>query len=299
LHEQSIVRALAQRLPPVQRVALEAIAQGDDLLREPITSAALAWPGVHVSADQFLDHVATSLAAQDGVDARLLEMLRYEDLYLACACALHQARALGQFERHFMAHVPLFVSRIDPAPAFADDVCQRLRTRLFVDDDRSKRKILSYSGRGPLAGWLRVVAIRTAYSLKRSRKGDPHLPIDGERLADVPTNDPEFGYLKEHYRRPFREAFEKALAGQPARTRNVLCLYYLEQMTSKEIGNLYGVSGAAVRLWLKQARREILVQTRQHLAERLALQTAELDSVMFLAKSECDLTLSRLLKEDG
>src|SRR6185369_4971546 len=114
--------------------------------------------------EAFVAHVSERLA--DEADSSTLHVA---DLFLACACALGDARALALFEDRLMTQVPTHVARIDRSPAFADEVKAQLRDKLFVARDGAPPKIAHYSGRGPLGGWLRVTAIRTAQNLLRGR----------------------------------------------------------------------------------------------------------------------------------
>jgi len=52
------------------------------------------------------------------------------------------------------------LARIDGSAAFRDEVCQRLREKLFVSTPARRAKIFEYSGKGSLASWLRTVALR-------------------------------------------------------------------------------------------------------------------------------------------
>ena len=106
-----------------------------------------AWPGVDVAGPVFARYLGERVAGRDVADA--LGACHVEDLYLACACARGVAPALLSFERAFAVHVPAFVRRVDPSPAFADDVAQVLRERLFVG---AAPKIAEYEGRSDLYG---------------------------------------------------------------------------------------------------------------------------------------------------
>src|SRR5438876_233997 len=88
------------------------------------------------------------------------------DLYLACACAHGAAGAVERFDRAHLAGLAAVVARVDPSPAFTDEVRQRLRTKLFVAEAGAIPKIAEYTGRGPLLSWVRVAALRTALNLK-------------------------------------------------------------------------------------------------------------------------------------
>src|SRR5262249_12507693 len=133
--------------------------------------------------------------------------LHGSDLYLACACASGDEQALAAFERRYIAEVPAFLARTGPSASLIGDVRQRLRERLFVAVDGKRTKICEYSGRGPLASWLRVVALRAAANLRRSDRD--HQPLDDESgpPSQLPQSDPELALMRTKYGAAFHEAF--------------------------------------------------------------------------------------------
>lgn len=217
------------------------------------------------------------------------------DLRLAAACARGDPAALRELERRFLGEVPAYVARLDSTPAFAAEVQQRLRVKLLVSEGGAPPRIASYTGRGPLGAWLRVAAIRTARDLLRGRRDRP-LDDDGAIPLGSVRRDPELEYMKKHYREDLAEAFAKTLAARSDKERNVLCLYYVEGMSSAAIGKLYGVEGATVRLWIKQYRGALLDEMRRAVGERLRLDASELESVVRLVQSQLDVSISGLLR---
>jgi RNA polymerase sigma-70 factor (ECF subfamily) len=251
-----------------------------------------AWPDVEVSPRQFARYLAERAAAEDEIDA--LFAAQRTDLYLACACAANDPRALSLFDRAFLSDVARHVAPISASPAFADEVRQLLREKLFVPT-RGRPKILDYTGRGPLGGWVRVAAVRTARNLARSSRTPGHRARGDEPILAA-RPDPELLYLKRQYAEEFRAAFEKTLSELSARERTILRLHFLDAMSSTEIAALYRVSGATIRNWIKQSREAILAETRRRLGMRLKADSRELDGVMGLIDSHFDLTVSRLLR---
>jgi RNA polymerase sigma-70 factor (ECF subfamily) len=240
--------------------------------------------------------VAERLAASEDPRAAL-RGLHGSDLYLACACAAGPRRALADFEREILAQVPRYIKSVDGSASFGDEVAQALREKLFVGQDGGAPKILDYGGKGPLGSWVRVTAIRTARNLRRRERPAVSLSREeGDIEIRSPVADPELGYLTAHYRREFRDAFEKTLATLSSKERNILRLYFLEGMNSGAVAQMYDVTGATVRLWIKQWREAILAETRRRLATRLHTDSSEVDRMMNLLNSRFDLTVSRMLK---
>ena len=258
-----------------------------------LARCASAWPGVKVTAEAFAAHVAA--VAPGGVAA--IETLHAEDLYLACACAAKDPRAIAAFEEKYKPEVPSYVGQIDRAPAFIDEVAQQLREKLFVTTGESgKPKICEYTGRGPLGAWLRVVAVRIALNLRRRPKQT--VETEGERAPVLRSAapDPEMDYLKSKYKEEFREAFQATLAELSGDERNVLKLHYIDGLNIDEIGTAYRVHRATVARWLAHSREKIMEETKKRLEERLKIQGSEVDSLIGLVRSQLDVSIYKFFK---
>jgi RNA polymerase sigma-70 factor (ECF subfamily) len=274
---------------------IEAGARLDEELRRVVALAHAAWPGLRLPPATFLPYVAARLPPGRDPAASLGE-LHAGDLYLACACAAGREDALALFETHFLSEVASYLGREAATSDVAAEVRQLLRQRLFVAEGPAPPKIASYSGRGPLGGWLRMTAIRVARNLRRTEKG--HRPIDGDGALQLraPGRDPELAYLTRRYSREFRAAFQKVLAELGPDERTILRLYFLDGLTVRALGELYHVNASTVSRRIAQAREKIRAETRRLLAGQLAVGPAELDSVLRLVDTQLELSLPRLLK---
>ncbi len=253
-------------------------------------TGAQAWPGVQVDPGAYAAHVAQ-------IGATEVDPLGAVDLYLAFACACRSAQALAVFEEQRFQEVYRALARLRLTDAQAEEIAQRVRTKVLVGDGTSPPRIVAYRGKGSLVGWLRAIAVHEALSVKRAEKRRG--PEDGvsaiERLAS--PEEPELARLRERYAAPFKEAFAAALGTLATRDRNVLRLVYLEGLTAEQVGLAYGVHRVSVARWLGQIRESLFVRTRQILGERLNLGASEFESVTRLCLSQMDVSLERLLVE--
>lgn len=264
-------------------------------LERLVADALQAHPQLGLALETFVRHVAERVPA-DTPPRSTLAGLHAGDLYLACACAAGNARALAVLEQRVLA--PLASRLARSAESLADEVLQVLRARVLVSDGGSPPRIAGYDGRGPLSAWLRVSAARITVDLQRAQHAHAPLDVDREAGSLPRTADPELAFLKTHYRKDLADAFRTTIAALPARDANVLRLHYLEQANAQTIAGIYGVSPRAVQYWITQARRRILDETRRTLGDRLRLSDAETDSVMGLAQSQLDITLHTILDKE-
>jgi RNA polymerase sigma-70 factor, ECF subfamily len=263
-------------------------------LLEPLLAQLLArargrWPDLHVDPVDFVRHLAEHQAPE------ALETAAAEDLYLALGCLRGDPLALAAFERAHLREVGAFVSHLDRSPAFADEVRQALRERLFT----GKAHIAEYSGAGALGGWVRVAALRTALNLRRTaERAESREQRSVEEAVGVSLG-PELGYLKAHYREAFSEALRASVEGLTDRERALLRLSHLEGLSLEAIAAVYRVHLSTVSRWLTRARAQVAEGTTRRLRERLGLGASEADSVAALVLSQLDLSLARLLRGPG
>lgn len=211
------------------------------------------------------------------------------DRELASACVRGDATAIARLEKTYFPELAKVIRRIDASTAFIDEVLQRLRTRLLVDQPP---RLAGYAGTGPLGGWLRVAALREALMMRRGvRREDGDDTLDA--FADAAPN-PEQALARKHHAEAFRAALRQALAAQPSRMRALLGFYYGEGMGVEELGRLYRVHASTVSRWLAQTRDAILAETRKLLAERLELPVDEVDSLLGITGS-LEVSLRTLL----
>jgi RNA polymerase sigma-70 factor (ECF subfamily) len=261
-----------------------------ELVERILAEGRAAWPAVVIEPAALRE----SLAGRELGDP---ERLSAAELYLAVACARGDAAALAAFDQRYLSQVPRFVSRIDSAPSFADELKQTVRALLFVGAGLGEApKILTYSGRGPLEGWVRVVTIHAALKLK---KDDGRLVPGAEPAEHEPSPgaDPEIGYLKAHYRQEFEQALERGVKALAVEERNTLRLYFLDGLSVVQIGAIQQVHASTVSRRLATARKALLVEVQKALREQLKVSPSELESVLRLLQSQMDVSLRSMFQE--
>jgi len=250
-----------------------------------------AHPELELSEGVFARHLARFGETER---ERALSDRAIEDLYLACACATGVDGAASYFERRFGPVIRSAVARVLAAPADRDEAAQLTRGMLLVASAAGPPKIASYSGQGPLENWVSVTAIRAAISLGRA--GGTERQLRDRTVGEVAGGaDPELLFMKAEIRTAVEAAFEEALARLEDRERLLLRLYLVSGLTMEDIGKTFDVAHQTVSRWLVKARKRVLAVVRSELARCLDISKSELRSVVHLAGSELNLSISRLL----
>lgn len=250
------------------------------------------FPELPVDTAAFVRH----LGEHTGGAAARLAMLNAADLYLAFAAVGGDAAAIAAIEqRHFPAAIAA-VARIYPGAAERDDIIQELREKLFVALPGAPPAIASYSGRGALGGWVRIVAVRIALGAKRAARREGPAPDDSALLELTIAAHPELEHMQASYSAAFKAAFQEAMASLTARERTLLRLHFIDGLTVDELGALHRVHRATAARWIVRAREAVFEVTRRSLAERLALSSIDLERLFALIQSQVDISLARLLQ---
>src|SRR5689334_11832139 len=161
--------------------------------------------------------------------------------------------------------------------------------------------IATYSGRGPLGAWVRVVAVRAALTMIRDARIGARA---GQRAASEALGaqmpvDPELNFLKGRYKEDFAAAFQGALLAIADRQRALLRLHVVAGLTLEKIGAIYEVDRSTVSRWLAQAREALLEETERGLRARLGIAPAEFQSMARLLTSQLEIDLPELLRTAG
>ena len=121
------------------------------------------------------------------------------------------------------------------------------------------KKLSTLKNPSQFAGWLYVMANRQCIAWMRKRKPTPQ-SLEETPVKEIEKSDYE-RYVSEQReveaieRR--HELVEKLLEKLPESERTVVTLYYLGEMTLKEIGNFLGVSVNTIASRLQRARKRL------------------------------------------
>ena len=132
------------------------------------------------------------------------------------------------------------------------------------------KKLSTLKNPNLFAGWLYVIANRLCFKWLREQKPVP------QSLETTPMNEIEGSsytrYVSEQHdinaTEDRRERVQKLLEKLPDSERTVITLYYLSEMTAKEIGKFLGVSVNTITSRLQRARKR-LQSAEEHLVQEV------------------------------
>jgi RNA polymerase sigma-70 factor (ECF subfamily) len=282
---------------PGADVSREALEKELEALHEKGRSA---WPEVTVTARELVGYLADRVAPRDddGLPTSptasdlhaALGKVRIVDLYLACACARGDARAMALFDARYLSEVDraLHSSKLSEA---IDETKQVLRRRFFISENGEAPRIANYSGRGDLKAWVRAAAVRAALRVKRRPKGQTEVESHVIRAVAAAGDDLELDYLKRRYLVDFEAALRDAFLALDVRDRNVMRYYYGKGLGIDAIGSLHRVNRSTVARWLNRITASLIETTRKKMMERLGANRAEVSSLVRMLESKIDMSM--------
>lgn len=297
--QSSHSRIFLEALPEAERSHFSDISVLELSLKTHWQKTLTQWPDWDVSLEEFLPYWASRLVGLESPkDA--LDKLHVPELYLAFACSLEKPNAIAEFHKLYLSKIKAALRRMRIDEALIDDLVQMLLFRVLVHSGDRKAKILSYGGRGSLVSWLRVIAVREARAVLQKQARE--LPVSNvEAFAAKSTgafsavlelgDDPEFAYIKQHFRAELKTVFPQALQALEVRDRNLLRLDILDGLNHGQIAKIYNVHRTTVLRWLEQAEKQLSAEIRRLIQAQLNLGDTELESLLRVVRSRLSISI--------
>ena len=276
-------------VPDERRPRFVAVADLEGSLTHLLTVAQSAWSELQVPEDEFIAFLGRCLSDDT---ASSLSALRADDLYLVCAYGRGVPGAYEALEQYCMRQVFSALRRIAAPPALIADVEQDLRHRL-VEMQQPRPGQKCYSGRGGLAGWLCVTALRDARH-KMMRK-DRERPLESTaELFLEPEEDAESAFLRKTYKPELTRAFQEAVASLTSEERNLLRYHFIKNLSIDEIGQIYGIHRATAARRINRARELLCERTQANFRARIPVDTSGYNNLLPLIESQIRIQLATM-----
>ncbi len=224
---------------------------------------------------------ATPASSEDEIRSFFLA-LRVDDLALARACAEGNNSAWEIFLTRFREKLYQSALRIARQDSGARELADTLYADLYgttLRDGQRVSKLLSYSGRGSLEGWLRTVLAQEYVNRYRRTKRFISLEEETEDGVQLRAPDPEPQPVADSR---LELATDEALAFLSGEDRTVLCAYFLDGRTLAEIARMLGVHESTISRKIDKLSRSLRKQiiaalVRRGMARRQAEEALDVD----------------------
>ena len=241
---------------------------------------AAAWPGLPAPDAAFEAHRADR------------EPTHVADLFLAYHAARGHPVAVAALD-HLLDALRAPLRRTGATAAAVDELLADLPGDLIAPRSGAPPRLHGYAGRGPLGGWLRVIAVRALVERRRARGEVPDDELIDQLAA--PEHSAELQLLRRRYAAEFRAAFAWAVASLDPSDRALLRQHHLDGVGLDELARLHGVHRATAARRLAAGRDLLAARVRRRLLGELRVSGDTLDSIIRLVHSELALSLERYL----
>ncbi len=238
----------------------------------------------HLSQTQSPVHNSTQPSPRAASEQRtsFCAALRLEELALARACAAGNEQAWHDFISRYRQKLHGMALHITRDAAHAAELADSLFADLYgvnAREDLRKSKLLSYTGRGSLEGWLRTVMAQEFINRYRKQKRTVSLEEQTEEGVQFAAAAPEPACASDPR---LEEATDEALAELSSEDRFTLASYYLDGRTLAEIAVTLGLHESSVSRRLDRVatalRKRILAGLRtQGMSHAQATEALEAD----------------------
>ncbi len=192
--------------------------------------------------------------------------LRLEELALARACAAGNERAWQDFINRYRQKLHSMALHITRDGAHAAELADSLFADLYgvnARDGVRRSKLVFYTGRGSLEGWLRTVMAQEFINRYRKQKRTVSLEEQTEEGVQFAAAVPEPACASDKL---LETATDEALAELSSEDRFTLASYYLDGRTLAEIAGTLGLHESSVSRRLERLatglRKRILAGLR-------------------------------------
>ena len=190
-----------------------------------------------------------------------------DDLILARACAAGSERAWDVFMLRFREKLYDAARRITRDEASGRELADSVYADLYGTETRGGQrvsKLVFYSGRGSLDGWLRTVLAQQFVNVYRKQRRLVSLDEESEAGA-------QFAAAAEGAAAPadtrLEQSLDRVLRSLSPEERFLLASYFLDERTLAEIGRVFAVHESTISRRLEKLIKHIRKQLLKRLAD--------------------------------
>ena len=249
-----------------------------------------------------------------GADVKnFIDEIRADDLCLIIACESGNESAWGDLVSSFDATVKSAARKYAKNAEDAEDLAGSIWAELYGlkkdADGRLKSKLVYYSGRGSLGGWLRAVTNQLA--IDNFRKESKFVQIEESREFENLANEssensenakvvhgsdnPEENFSRRQTEKDVSDALKQAINELEAEDKLILKLYYFDDLKLKDIGATLGFHEATASRKLVRIQTEIRKSVEKNLQTKHGWRKDEVKRHLTDAASKLGMNFEKLL----
>lgn len=214
---------------------------------------------VRAAVNKYLVNQSSDLSAADV--RQFYGELQLTDLYMAIACAKGNERAWWDFDAGYRNYIARISRHLASVETDAEEVLDVVYTELYgtrVVEGVRQSKFTTYTGRGSLHGWLRVIVWHAVVDAHRARHDEISIEDwseSGGESVSRPGWNPErqgeremIDYLtRERYKKLAAGALDHSFAKLADHEKLLLLYYHVEDMKLREIARLVEDTSSPLR----------------------------------------------------
>jgi RNA polymerase sigma-70 factor (ECF subfamily) len=253
---------------------------------------------LYLTTDKYLLKTTEDLS---DLDIRtFLFQLSAQELCFAIACAQGDETAWNEFMQEYRGFLQAVAYQLTKNDTQAEELVETAWSELYgLREVEGKRvsKFSAYSGKGSLKGWLRAVLFQLSVDRhrKQSRYVQPEEEKDFERLAKPVAHAYEQHPIAERYQIATHKALEYAIACLEIRMKLILSYYYYDNLTLKQIGQIFGVHEATASRWLQKIQLDIRQSAEKFLRQEYKFNNIQIKECIEYASDNADVDIKSLL----
>lgn len=232
-----------------------------------------------------------------------LMQLNSQELCFAIACAQGDESAWDEFMRDYRGFLRSVAHQLTRNETLAEELVEMAWSELYgLREVEGKRvsKFSAYSGKGSLKGWLRAVLFQLSVDRHR-RQGkyvQPEEEQDLERLAAPVKHASEKKVdLSERYQLATHKALTESIISLDSRMKVVLSYYYYDDLTLKQIGQVFGVHEATASRWVQKIQQDIRQSVEKFLKQEYKFNNVQIKECLEYASQSEAVDIKSLLTE--
>lgn len=228
---------------------------------------------LRAAAEKYLAPHAEAVSTEEL--KQFLSELQVTDLFLALACAKGNEHAWWDFDAGYRRYIERIARHLASAETDAEEVIDVVYTELYgtrLVEGVRQSKFTTYSGRGSLHGWLRVIVWHAIVDAHRARHDEISIDDWSESGGEAETRPGWNASLRQsegaildrigrdRYKKLAAEALDASFTVLENHEKLLLLYYHVENMKLREIARLVEDEKSPLRHWFqRQSKRRVAV----------------------------------------